>query len=422
MTICPEIYSSPANATTSSSFILRRFGLPVKLLQRHILLELVKVFTLLVIGLTVMLVFVGLLREATERGLGPRQVLQIMPFVVPSLLPFTIPATLLLAVTVVYGRMAGDLEVTAAKSAGINPLHLLTPAFFLGAILTVGSFALTDRAIPWAITNIETIVTQAMEDIFLDVLKSQHYISSPTDGYSITVHAVSDNGVLLRPTFRYRKADHQQVTVKAEAARVKFDVQRRKVLLALRKVSISVPGRDSESYLDEYTMEFDLKQELGISKPRHLTISDLREQMVTLRESATSIQMQRDQEIAMLLMTGDFDQFRGDHVQQYQLQEYSATVTRHKMNTEVHSRYAMAGSCLFFTLLGGPFAVLQARRQFITSFIMCFLPILLVYYPVMFLMANLCKTDTLAPWWSMWVPNAIIAVAAFFVLRRVIQH
>ena len=57
----------------------------MKLLQRYILGELVRVFLVLVVILTVMLVFVGLFREATERGLGPVRILQIMPFVVPSI-------------------------------------------------------------------------------------------------------------------------------------------------------------------------------------------------------------------------------------------------------------------------------------------------------------------------------------------------
>lgn len=75
----------------------------MKLLQRYILGELVRVFLLLVIVLTLMLVFVGVFREATQRGLGPVQILQILPYVVPSMLPFTVPATLLLSVCVVYG-------------------------------------------------------------------------------------------------------------------------------------------------------------------------------------------------------------------------------------------------------------------------------------------------------------------------------
>ena len=66
--------------------------------------------------------------------------------------------------------------------------------------------------------------------------------------------------------------------------------------------------------------------------------------------------------------------------------------------------------------------MLQARRQFITSFNLCFLPILIMYYPVMFLMINLCKTGTLEPWWAMWVPNLVIGGIGLLVLRKVVQH
>lgn len=393
----------------------------MKRLQRYILAELLRVFLLLVIALTVMLVFVGLLREASERGLGLLQIVQIMPFVVPSMLPFTIPATLLLAVTVVYGRLAGDLEVVAAKAAGVNPLRLLSPAFALGATLTVASFGLTDRAIPWAVSNIERVVTQAMEDIFLDMLASQHYVSNPEDGYSITVHDVRDR-ILIEPTFRYRNSDHQQITVNAQAARISFDIENRKSRVELKQASISVPGRDSGGIWDHYELELDLKEELGKPKARHLTINRIEE---SLQESSQVVQLseqQRQQEIAMLLLTGDFDQLAGKRVQQFAAMARHQTGQQRRLKTEIHSRYAMAGSCLFFTLLGGPFAILQARRQFITSFIMCFLPILLIYYPVMFLMINLCKTGTISPWWSMWVPNLIIGIGAAVVIRKVVQH
>lgn len=376
---------------------------------------------MLLAGLTVMLVFIGLLREGTERGLAPRFLLQIMPFVVPSLLPFTIPATVLLAVTVVYGRMAGDLEVTAAKSAGIHPIRLLTPAFLLGAVLALASFLLTDRAIPWAITNIETVVTQATEDIFLDVLKTQQHYISPTDGYSVLVADVRDK-TLITPSFMYRNSHHQQITVKAEEARVQFDVKDRKVKLSLQNAVVSVPGRDVDSRLEQYDLEFDLKDQLGGKKPRHLTIEQIRDQLLKLDGDVTTSRVQHDQEVAMLLMTGNFELLATQQTQQFDADEYWAVASTHRMQTEIHTRYAMAGSCLFFTLLGGPFAVLQARRQFITCFIMCFLPILLIYYPVTFLIINLCKTGSVAAWWSMWIPNVLMGIAATLVLRRVIRH
>ena len=378
-------------------------------------------FTLLLVGLTVMLVFIGLMREATEQGLGLQQLFQIMPFVVPSLLPFTIPATVLLAVTVVYGRLASDNEITAAKSAGVHPLRLLAPAFLLGSVLTIVSFGMTDRAIPWAITNIEVVVTQAMEDIFLGVLEKEHYFGSPDDGYSILVDDVRGK-TLIMPSFTYRNSKHQQVTAKAEEAQVQFDVEDRKAKLYLKNAVISVPGRDFDSRVNEYFLEFSLKNELSERKARHLTIEGIREQLVILSDDKEHIRMQRDQEIAMLLMVGDFDQLASEQAQQFDNDEFFNKRSSHRMNTEIHTRYAMAGGCLFFTLLGGPFAVIQARRQFITSFIMCFLPILLIYYPVTFLMVNLGKNATLDPSWAMWVPNAIIGIAAFFVIRRVIRH
>jgi lipopolysaccharide export system permease protein len=394
----------------------------MNLLQRYILSELLRVFALLVIILTVMLVFVGVLREAAERGLGFAQIVQIMPFIVPSMLPFTIPATLLLTVTVVYGRLAGDLEVTAAKAAGINPVSLLTPAFSLGLVLAICSFGLTNYAIPWGIDNTERIVTQAMEEIFLDMLSSQHLVSDPENGYSITVEGVTEKGILKNPTFRYRNDNHDQITMNAAWARIRCDMEKKKVLLHLKRARGSIPGQDATAWLDDRVLPLPLDVDSGERSARNLTIDTMKAMMSESKRNIVAKSLQRDQEAAMLLLTGNFQQLDGHRIQEYATFEASQNFDNRKMHTEIHNRYAMAASCLFFAFLGGPFAVLQARRQFITSFIMCFLPILLFYYPTMFLMANLGKTNTLEPAWGMWVPNAIMGIMGLMMLKRVTRH
>jgi lipopolysaccharide export system permease protein len=133
----------------------------MRLLQRYILFELLRIFAFVLSIITVLLVFVGIFNQVTMNGLGPQQVLQILPFIVPSLLPFTIPATLLLTVTVVYGRMAGDQEITAAKSAGISAVSLLWPSFLMAGVLCICSLVLEDQTIPWAMKNIERAVALA---------------------------------------------------------------------------------------------------------------------------------------------------------------------------------------------------------------------------------------------------------------------
>jgi lipopolysaccharide export system permease protein len=392
--------------------------------------ELMRVFTLLAVVLTVMLVFVGVFREATERGLGAVQILQIMPYIVPSMLPFTIPATLLLSVCVIYGRISGDLEVVAAKAAGISAMQMLAPAFLLGFLLSVGSYGLTNYAIPWAMVNIERIVSEGMEDIFLEMLASQNLISQPERGFSINVREVR-NRTLIDATFKKRAKNHQQITVRAAKAQIRFDLERQQMRLILMDVEGSVPGSDRSGGGDRQEIAFPLPQAIGRVKARHLTAGQLREgNRAAIADEALSRQQQL-QHAAMLLMTGDFGQLGADSssdensdvsLSDYQLRHSTAIHNHHRFTTEIHSRMAMAASCFFFTLVGGPFSMLQARRQFITSFIMCFLPILIIYYPVMFLMLNLCKSGTLDPSWAMWTPNLILTLASLFALRKIIQH
>jgi lipopolysaccharide export system permease protein len=82
----------------------------------------------------------------------------------------------------------------------------------------------------------------------------------------------------------------------------------------------------------------------------------------------------------------------------------------------------MSMSCFFFVLLGGPFSILQGRRQFLTSFFLCFLPILLIYYPIALLMMSLCKNGQADPAYAMWAGNVILAFAGLWVLRKVLKH
>ena len=392
----------------------------MKILQRYILRELVQVFSLLLIVLTVMLVFLGVFREGAEQGLGPVQLLQILPYVVPSMLPFTIPATLLLAICVVYGRISGDLEVIAAKSAGISAFQLLVPALILGTVLAVCSFGLLNYAIPWGIANINNIVTKAMEEIFFDVLRTQQYISYPSGGYTITVRDVN-NRTLLDPTIRCRK-DHQQYTIRAEEAQIRFDLEQKEILVQLKNVSGAGSDADSSGEMKVATYRFPMELAISDLPARHLTMATLKQEIAKSELDQSRLVTEINIEANMLMLTGEFQQLCGDGLPVLERSLRSARKKQLEYRAEIHNRFSMSVSCWFFAFLGGPFAMLQARRQFITSFILCFLPILLMYYPVMFLMINLCKTGTVEPWWAMWIPNVIIAVVGLPILRKVVQH
>jgi lipopolysaccharide export system permease protein len=393
----------------------------MRILQRYILIDLIKVLLFVITIMTVLLVFVGVFKEVSDRGLGPLQVLQILPYVVPSLLPFTIPATLLLSVCIVYGRLSADYEITAAKAAGINVLSLLAPAFFLGGTLTVCSLLLNDQVIPWSMANIQRVVTLAMEDIFFDVLSAQHMVEYPDKGWAITVSGVDkEQRRLYRPNLRYTVGDEQYVAQVREAV-LRIDLENERVILQPTDARFAGPGRISVR-LKEGDIELPLPMSGQKVVARHLSISRIREQLEKFDEARLQAEDARAIRTAFALGMGEFDALAEAPMIDQSNRIIASTSQSRKHNTELHSRFALSCSCFFFALVGGPFSILQARRQFLTAFFLCFLPILLIYYPVVLLMMNLAKTGAVNPAWAMWIGNGILLVGAIFILRLTVQR
>ncbi|QDT98407.1 LptF/LptG family permease [Gimesia aquarii] len=392
----------------------------MRLLQRYILFELLRVFTLMITVLTVLLVFVGAFQQATSQGLGAILVLKILPFIVPSMLPFTIPATLLLTVCVVYGRISGDQEITAAKAAGINVLSLLWPSFILGGFLSLGSLLLSDQIIPWAEKNIENTIACELESIFLEKLRSQNQIHDPTSGISITVMGVRDK-TLLVPTFRYSPANKQPVHLQAEEATLEFDLEHQQVILHIRKGHIDFPGKP-RFYVEKDDFPFPLPSQSAMAKPRHMTVQSIKTELGDLQLERDELEFHRDIEVAMLLALGDFERFNSPEINTDLPQNHVKEKRQNKLKTALASRFALSCSCFFFVLVGCPFSIAQARRQFLTSFFMVFMPILLFYYPIVLLTMNLAKLGKVEPSWSLWAGNVGLFLIAIHLLRKVLRN
>src|SRR5262245_26463618 len=111
----------------------------MSILHRMILWELAKVFVLSLLGITGLLLMAGIVAEASQQGLGPAQIIAVIPLLIPSTLPYTIPATTLFATCVVYGRLSADNEILAIKASGINLTKVVWPAILVGLLASAGT-------------------------------------------------------------------------------------------------------------------------------------------------------------------------------------------------------------------------------------------------------------------------------------------
>ena len=89
-----------------------------------------------------------------------------------------------------------------------------------------------------------------------------------------------------------------------------------------------------------------------------------------------------------------------------------------RLRTEPYRRWANGFSCLCFALVGAPVAIRLRNADFLSSFFICFLPILVVYYPLMALGVD--GAGVLPPY-AVWLGNIILVVVGIWWIRRVVD-
>ena len=113
--------------------LLRKIG---EFLQRYVIGEVTRSFGLALLTMTAIFVLFMVAAQARDIGLSPNDIIHLVPYVIPSTLPYTIPVSLLFAATVVYGRLAGDNEIIAIKTAGLSVWTVLVPILIMASALS----------------------------------------------------------------------------------------------------------------------------------------------------------------------------------------------------------------------------------------------------------------------------------------------
>ena len=199
-----------AAASRAAGTIRRRAFIPsdpqvfpaMSLLSRYILSEVVQVFVVSLVALTMVFVFVGVGKEAYNNGFDVLAIMRLMPYLLPTALLFGVPAALLFAVTTAFGRMSAGGEIIALKALGISPGVVLMPIGVLAVLLSLVTFWLNDIAFSWGEIGTRRVVVDAFEEIAYSVLRKKHSFSSPQ--FSVTVQQVEGHR-LIQPIFTFQE-------------------------------------------------------------------------------------------------------------------------------------------------------------------------------------------------------------------------
>ena len=124
------------------------------ILDRYVWKELGPPF-LIGVGVFTFFLFIDRIYQLTNliitKNVPVHLVLSLLGLMLPPFITLTLPLSLLVAVLLVGGRLAGDFEVTAMRAAGISPVRLFRPFAVFAALATGLILTLTLLVNPWAI-------------------------------------------------------------------------------------------------------------------------------------------------------------------------------------------------------------------------------------------------------------------------------
>jgi lipopolysaccharide export system permease protein len=81
-------------------------------------------------------------------------------------------------------------------------------------------------------------------------------------------------------------------------------------------------------------------------------------------------------------------------------------------------RPALSLGCLCFVLVGCPVGIWFGRSDYLSAFITCFLPIVSIYYPLMFCGTNFAKEGKFPPSVAVWAADALLVLVGLaFAIR-----
>jgi lipopolysaccharide export system permease protein len=398
-----------------------------KTVHRMILGELLKVFLLALVGLTSLLLLAGLVSEAAQHGMTPAQIMTVIPLLVPNMLPYTLPTTTLFATCIVYGRLAADNEILAIKAAGVHIGQVVWPAVLLGLGTSAVTGVLYYEIIPTTHHTLRTHVFNDIEGYLYGILRKDGEIRHPKLNYTIAVARVE--GDILRDAIFGRidpKTKLYDVIAIADEAKLRVDRENHLLRIDMRNCRIvdqnnldNVRVEENKSWPVELPEEFDAPPKM---RPTDMTWDELDTIRAELVAKVQELRGEIAAEEAKINHSGrPPSQSAKDLIHGWRYQEQQVLATIQAIDVDKQMRPAVALGCLCFVLVGAPVGIWFSKSDYLSAFITCFLPIIVVYYPLLLSSINAAKGLKLTPL-VVWSANGVVLVIALVLFRRLARN
>jgi lipopolysaccharide export system permease protein len=394
--------------------------------NRYILWDVLKLFFSTALALT-LVISIGLVgQQLIMEGIGWFAVVKLLPYICLIAMQFSLPATLLFSVCCVYGRISADNEIIAIKSGGISPLRIIRPMLLLGFLVSIPAVWINDMAVSWGRPGMERVVLRSFEEIIYGTLRTRRSYENDK-GFTIHVLDVKERWLIQPTIFLFNETTGEPMTINAEKAKISIDTEEDRLIIEL----VNSYGEINDQSSTRFRMPGSEKISMPLTQASQKGSKVLSPSQYSMREIPKELEAQsvlNDQhkesmavQVAVGLGLGRFAQLKDPRIEslQYQVEEGQRRLIR--LRLEPARRWALGFSCFFFVWMGVPMAILIRSADYAWTFGLCFVPILLIYYPMFGLALDRAK-DGSWPASSLWLGNAVLFLLGTLLMRRVVRQ
>jgi lipopolysaccharide export system permease protein len=379
------------------------------LINRYVMRDtLIMFFVAIVVTISLMTLFGGV-QEGLRNNLPPDVIARVMPYLVPETLRFVTPACLLIGVCGVFGRMAASNEIVALKSLGINPLSVIWPTLLVSFVLSLFTFWMYEVCAVWSRPNVRRIAVESIERVAYSVLRGSKAFRA--NGMSIVVRDVVDRTLVQATITVDRRGDTPPVALTADRVQLRADPEEGVLRIECYHGSIETPEQGQFVFPHEFVFGLPAQR---IGGPDGLLPAALATRAIP---GQIEREIQAVAELEQRLSAPPAG--RNPPAIENDLDHHRLRLFR--LQAEVPRRLANGLACTCFALIGIPAAIWWRSANLLSTFFLCFLPILLVYYPLLITGETLAKNG-FVPELSVWIANGVLMAAGGYLLWRITRR
>jgi lipopolysaccharide export system permease protein len=351
----------------------------MSIIDRYLTKEIFKYFTIVLmaaIGIYLAVDFFENADKFINAGLSVSRILLFFQLKIPLIVAQITPVGILLAVLIAFGMMNKNNEIVALKSGGMSVHHFIRPIIFIGLLITVCLFFISETLVPITISKANDIWRREVKKYTLTTARKNIWFRGDRSISHITYFNPKDQ-TISGITLNY--FDQQfRLTRRVDAAKGRFKQGQWVLYDTMEQVLNQKTGSYDVEILSEKVENIDFKPD-------------------DLKRAAKKSEEMSFQELYRF-------------VQDIESEGYDAT----PYWVDYHSKFALPVACLILCLIGTGITLGKNARHGLSITIIYGITVVFLYWISQSFCLSLGHGGVISPIIAAWISNFMFGCFAGF--------